>query len=255
MTAERHGAWEEQLLAEVAAAIEWPPTPELRTRVVAAIATRPAARRPWARPALVFAAAAALALALLLAVEPARTSVAEFFGLVEGDRIEFLPTPAPGVSPTALPTPIGIEETGVPSSLEALARRTGFEHALPEGAGDLEGVYLVGYNGFAVGVLQYERLDLWQARGTDFGAFGKNVPQGTIIETPRVGEGVDDGVGYWIESGGHIVRFFDAEGREVAGSQRTVDRNTLIWRGAETFYRLETDLPLEDALAIARSLP
>ncbi len=62
-----------------------------------------------------------------------------------------------------------------------------------------------------------------------------------------------------MESGGHIVSFFDAEGALVAGSERTVERtverNALIWRHGEGFFRLETKLPFEEALVIAESLP
>ena len=54
---------------------------------------------------------------------------------------------------------------------------------------------------------------------------------------------------------GTSVSFFDAEGALVAGSERTVERNALIWRREERFFRLETKLPFEEALVIAESLP
>jgi hypothetical protein len=61
---------------------------------------------------------------------------------------------------------------------------------------------------------------------------------------------------YWIAGGGHIVRFVDASGTVVAGSERTVERNTLIWQSASgTNYRLETDLTQAEALALAETLP
>ena len=94
-------------------------------------------------------------------------------------------------------------------------------------------------------------FDLWQAFGTGFGYFAKSVEPETVIETPEVA----NSFAYWVESGGHIVSFFDAEGEPVAGSERTVDRNALIWRHSERFFRLETKLPFEEALVIAESLP
>lgn len=51
------------------------------------------------------------------------------------------------------------------------------------------------------------------------------------------------------------MRFLDADGETIAGTERAVDRDTLIWRNGETFYRLGTDLPRAAAVAIAESLP
>jgi len=144
-----------------------------------------------------------------------------------------------------------LEKIGEPTTLSEAAEMAGFEPLLPASAGDPVAVYLVSYEDFPVVVLQYEQFDVWQAYGTGFGYFSKTVSPAVVIETPQVGEGF----GYWVESGGHIVRFFDAEGEPVAGSERTVERNALIWRHEERFFRLESDLSLEEALAIAESLP
>jgi hypothetical protein len=59
----------------------------------------------------------------------------------------------------------------------------------------------------------------------------------------------------WISGGSHIVRFVDGNGTPVAGSQRTVGRNTLVWSTDAANYRIETDLPEEESIAIAQSLP
>ena len=80
--------WLEEMLVEEGAAFA-PPPPELRAGVVLRLA-RPEAQRAWRRVALVAAVAAALAFAATLAVEPARTGVAEFFGLIEGYEIEIV---------------------------------------------------------------------------------------------------------------------------------------------------------------------
>ena len=61
---------------------------------------------------------------------------------------------------------------------------------------------------------------------------------------------------YWISGGPHFVRFIGRSGTPVAGSERTVSRNTLVWRGpGGTNDRLEIDGTLEQALEIANSLP
>jgi hypothetical protein len=98
-------------------------------------------------------------------------------------------------------------------------------------------------------ILQHAEFDLWQKRGGDF--IGKGLSSDAIVEVVHVG----DSPAYWIVSSEYELRFLDAEGRELLGSRRTVDRNALIWNGAESFYRMETELPLAEALAIAESLP
>jgi len=246
--------WDERLLDGVAADLEWPRTPDLRVRVVASVEDAPAsASRWWPRPGLAVAAAVLFALVLLLAVEPARTAVAEFFGLVEGERIEFLPPPPPGETATPLPAAVGIQEYGERATLPDLRDALDFAPALPGGVGEPDAVYLIRDAHFAaIAVLAYERFDLWQTRFTDFGYFGKGIPPSTFIEQLKVGEQP----AYWIAGGNHILRFVDTDGQEIAGSQRTVDRNTLVWQGPSgTTYRIETDLPLADALAIAETLP
>jgi hypothetical protein len=269
--------WEDRLLAETAREVAYPPTPEMRPRVLAAIAERaPAAGRNRARRLrVVYAAAAVLLLAvvLTLAVEPARTAVAEFFGLVEGATIEILPTPTPSVAATAEANTSSTAEAGTSSTpvpvtpatpepprlipkdmadattLAAATESLGFEPALPPGQGEPRAVYVL-RRPPAVVVLEYADFDLWQSRSGGI-YIGKGVFGDSLVDTPTInGE-----PSYWIEGGRHFMRFLDEDGETIAGTERTVDRNTLIWRGAETFYRIETDLPEAEAVAIAESLP
>lgn len=89
-----------------------------------------------------------------------------------------------------------------------------------------------------------------QTRGAGF--FGKGIPADATLEQPLVA----GQPGWWIVSAGHETAFFDDHGREVLGSRRTVDRHALIWESARNvYYRMETELPLEDALAIAEGCP
>ncbi len=253
MTSERHEMLWEARLDEIAAESRYPTTPDLGGAVLAAVGGEPI------RPRVVgwtprFAVAAVVALFLLVAavaVEPARTAVGEFFGLVEGERIEVLPTPPPGASPTVLPTAAPVESFGAPFTLAELAREIGFEPALA-GEEPPRAVYLVDYEGVEVAVLQYDEFDLWQTRETGYGYFGKVVRVTNVIETPSV----NGQFGYWVSGGGYVVRFINADGEEVIGSRRTIDRNVLIWRSATgTFYRLETSLGMEEAVAIGATLP
>ena len=109
--------------------------------------------------------------------------------------------------------------------------------------------YNLGIRGDIVVALEYERFDLWQKRGA--GYFVKRVPRDILIAETDV----NGNPAYWIESDGHTIRFVDEDGTEIAGSERTVIGNVLVWNSAETFYRIEGDLSQEEALAIAESLP
>ena len=104
-------SFEERLLERVGASMAYPATPQLRGRVVSAIAS-PTPRRmgPEMRRPLVLglAAAAAVIIAVVLGVPASRTAVAKFFH-IQGSKIERLPTARPGETPTPFPTPVGLE--------------------------------------------------------------------------------------------------------------------------------------------------
>jgi len=246
----------------IAATMAYPPAPLLRQRVAAAIAPdRPQARVP--APARRFAIAAAIvaaaALGAALVVPSSRSAIADFFG-VEGSHIEILPAPAPGVTPTPFPTPAAIETYATPSSLIDVRRDFGFAPALPPGDGQPDAVFVADYLSAEAVILQYPAYDLWEVRLSG-GTFNKGVPiQGVFDKAARSGTKIDDltinaAPAVWIEGGAHIVRYVDADGREVAASARTVGRNTLVWHNDSFFYRLETDLAEVDAVRIATSLP
>jgi hypothetical protein len=242
----------EQFIERIAASAVYPATPALRSRVIAAIA-RPDASpsRTTRRPALVIAAFAMMALGLViaLALPSSRSAIADFFG-VEGSKIERLPTPAPGVTPTPLPPPSDPASIATPVSLDEAERRVGFRPAAPRDAGDPRAVYLKTYAEVDnVAILRFEDYDLWEMRPRDV-RFGKGLPEGVVERDTTVG----GRPGYWIEGGPHIVYLFDD--RDVLpGSERTVTRDTLIWRTDFALYRMETTLSLADAILIAGTLP
>ena len=275
--------FEEQLLTRAALAFAYPATPELAPGVLAQIGSGDAL--PTAAPAygwLLTRAFAAAGIALLVAAavlvtwRDAREAVADFLGLaVEGEQIRILPTPAPGETPTALPADRPLESYATPTTLLGAQVRVNFEPQLPRGEGAPLGVYTIDYAGTPVVVLDYGRFALWQVRElvADKGVFDKSVPPATptpyppgpgVFEkglfdkgTQRLAEATVQGrPAYWISGGPHFVRFIGRSGTPVAGSERTVSRNTLVWRGpGGTNYRLEIDGTLEQALEIANSLP
>ena len=275
--------FEERLLSNAAATFAYPETQDLAPRVLARIAAgrpaRPALRAGGALVTRGLAAALAVlvvAAAVLVTWRDAREAVADFLGLaVEGEQIRILPTPAPGETPTALPPDRPLESYATPTTLLGARDRVSFEPQLPRGEGAPLGVYTIDYAGTPVVVLDYGRFALWQVRDLfgDKGVFDKSVPLPTTTPYPpgpglfekglfdkgtqRLAEATVQGrPAYWISGGPHFVRFIGRSGTPVAGSERTVSRNTLVWRGpGGTNYRLEIDGTLEQALEIANSLP
>ena len=116
---------------------------------------------------------------------------------------------------------------------------------------------MVSYFDQSAVILVYGQYDLWETR-LDVRSFQNGLPSfeklaggGTRIDNLTI----HSQSAAWISGGSHIVRFTDAQGREAAGSLRTVARNTLIWRTDFALYRLETELSEADAVRVAESLP
>jgi len=251
---------EESLLRRAAASVAWPPTPDLRLRVGAAVAAVPqgfatrhrAPSRRGARtwPAVVSLAVLAGVIAVLaaMAVPASRDAIADFFG-VEGSRIEFLPTPAPDASQTAYPASGDIAWEAQRVALTRAAGALGFPPSLPNGETP-DAVFLLDYAGHPVAVLRYRGFDLWVTQLVAGANFGKDVLPGGRYEVV----GVHGAPANWLTGAPHFVHFESPDGTFVEASQRFVDRSTLIWNAGGVFYRLETDLPRDQAIAIAESL-
>ena len=239
----------ERLLERAAATAEYPATPALRGRVLAAIAEHATAHTPR-RPAFVLAALAivAIAIAVTLALPSSRSAVAEFFG-VEGSKIERLPTPAPGITPTPLAPASDLPSIAMRVSLDEAQGLVGFRPALPRGEGAARAVYVKTYGVESLVILQYDAYDLWEMRPREV-FLGKGLPEGVIERDTLVG----GRPAYWIEGGPHVALLYGDQG-PVPGSERTVTRDTLIWRTDFAFYRMETTLSQAEAIRIAETLP
>ncbi len=244
----------EMLLQRAGNTTVFPKTPQLRgrvLRVIAAPARQPVERprTPRRLPALAAVAVTVIAIVAIVFGEPSsREAVADFFG-IEGSEVEVLPTSSAG--PTSLPSPLAIDANAVRSSLTDAHIATGFEPAL---ANDREpsSVYLVDYGRSTGVILRYDAFDLWQVEGGSFeGTFGKGVPSPATITDLTI-SGVP---ARWISGGGHYVEYVDDTGTTLDGGFRYVERSTLIWRTQFALYRLETDLSLEESMAIAETLP
>ncbi len=135
----------------------------------------------------------------------------------------------------------------MPVTMDDAARIVGFRPLLPADRGGAE-PYILLYGQTPVAVMHYDDFDLWETRAGGF--FGKSVTADAVINQLQI-NGHD---AVWVIGGNHIVQYYNDAGTPVAGSQRTVDRNTMIWNDGTTFFRLETTLPESDAVAILQSL-
>lgn len=180
----------------------------------------------------------------------------------------------PVTEPTATPPAIPATATPVPTrtlpalsgatTLDDARRRAPFQvllPAYPENVGDPDEVYLqeLGGPGEMQLILRYSdaarspgRTDrtftLYQFKAT--GIFMKTVGSGTRLQEVQV----RGATGYWLEGAVHLIEYRTADGAERVEFKRQVVGNTLAWEVGDMTYRLETSLPLDEALRIAESL-
>lgn len=261
-------SWEKRV-GEMAAGMDYPPTPDIAAGVKRRLSgrQRPVVQ-PWYANRLAWVGAAVLLVALLLlAVPQARAAIFEFFQI--GD-IRIFPaeptatpvfegmgmTPVPTAEPLSLPG-FSVAELVGKTTLAELEAELGDAVLLPEypaGIGLPDQVYLQDSVG-PLGVLVWLEGDstdkAWAVLhilALDQGAFGAKFQ----VESLR-GTEVDGRPAYWVE-GLHLLSFYDAEGRIESQLTRLVEGNTLIWTVDEITYRLETVLTLEEAVRMAESM-
>jgi hypothetical protein len=242
--------WEARLVV-IAAGLVYPPTPDLVRRLsldAAGAAQRPllsaAPRRVWAYAAIVLAV---LAVGVLV-VPQARASLVEFFRF---GAIRFTlggPTATPSPTPRpAVPTPTGPVLSGRTTLAEAEAQTT-FSillPAYPENLGLPDEVYFQHFEGQVALTLWRHadgsaRLALYHVTERDFVLKAVQVIERTVV----------DGIPAVWARGPHFVHFQDS----TFGQIDLVAGDILIWTVGGVTYRLESDLPLAEAVRIAESL-
>jgi hypothetical protein len=247
----------EVLLERASETMTYPATPQLRAPVLRAIADTRRSGVAWQggtrtlRALAVFTVAVFAVVSFVLGVPSSRDAVADFFG-IEGSEVDVLPTSAPGTPETPLPTPHDIDPGALPSSLDELTTEFGRAPAIPSGQDPRE-LFLVRYGGSPAAILRFDTFDLWEAdvAGDFEGIIGKGLPSDARL-TELLVRGRQ---ARWISGGPHRVEYIDAAGQVDEASLRTVERNTLIWRSDTALYRIETNLPLDETLQIAETLP
>ena len=227
----------EQRLAELAPEVDFPATPDIAPAVSARLARRPRRRvLVPARRSLAIAVAALLLLAAVAAAVPAvRDAVGDLLGL-GGATVERVPE---------LPPATGGLDLGRPSD------RTPTVEPHDARLGRPDGTYVRGRGPTAQTTLVYRSAGVFltQFRGDlDTDLVEKFIGPGTGTRRVRVGAAR----GYWID-GPHTFAYRDADGT-VRVDERRLAASTLLWRRGPLLLRLESGLPLQRALEIARSV-
>lgn len=238
----------ELTLVELGRSIEFPPTPDIASRVRERITAEQPPRRSFlpARRTLVIAlAVAAVAIGALMAVPGTRAAILEFFGVrgVAIERVETLPT---------VPTSVDLN-LGEPVSLDGARELAGFDVLVPEKLGEPDEVYFAdtppgGMVSFVYGSSEEPRALLTQFRATFEDTFLKKLEQNTNVQHV----GVNDEPGVYLSGPPHVFGYVDSRGEYREETMRLVG-NVLLWEQRPLTLRLEADLSLEDALEIARS--
>jgi hypothetical protein len=266
----------DRALADLAASLEFPPTPDLAAAVSARLDQDPAAARPaaaargrrwlgglagWRRLAVAGLAVVLLAVAVLIASPGTREAVARRLGL-RGIGVEL-----GGPPPTVTTAPDDRLDLGLGErvTLEEARRRVDFPVLVPQSAGleRPDAVFV------SEAVPPGGRVDLvWRARPglpasafTDAGLlitqfrgeptpeFLKKVTGAGIVEFLEVG----GEPAYWFSGEPHFFTYRDSGGNFREERTRLAG-NTLIWQRGELTLRLEGELSKEEALRIAESM-
>jgi hypothetical protein len=242
----------ESQLAALGTQLEWGPTPDLTSEVMATISAPAPLPQPDHRRRWLAAAAMALLLvgALLAGSSSIRDSVAEFLG-IDGLRIEF---GEPETTPTSMPN------LGTPTTQQDLARWLPFTPMQPAALGEPDAVYLrILDNGDTLGILAWEPGDsLPRTAETNLGAlllqFAPPEDTGMMLKTVGLSTGtvtdtvVDGNRAFWV-TGASELTIFDGQSTESRPTG-----NVLIWQQDGIGFRLESALTMDEAIAIAESL-
>jgi hypothetical protein len=235
----------ERELAELQ--VEWPDTPDIAAAVSVRLAAPPRPRR-WilARPAWQVAiAVAALVIAVVMAVPPARSAVLDWLGL-RSVRIEHR-EPRPSTFGRGL-------QLGTPVTLDQARRRAGFPVRVPGALGPPAAVYfsenparidLVYRDGKRVGVLVTE------LRATATPVIEKAIGAASRFERLEVA----GDRAYFISGAQHGFAYIPAGTQEPAFEEQRLAGNTLlVERSDGLLLRIEGKLDRDAAVRIAESV-
>jgi hypothetical protein len=224
----------ERALVALGGDLEFPPTPDLASRV----RERLGSDRRGVRARLLFAVAlGAVAIGVAMAVPPARSAILKFFhlGAATVERVETLP-PA-----KQRPLSAGLGPALVREDAEMAA---GFQIRLPRSA---EPQRFYAQRGMISTLIRAhgEPVLLSELQGDQMGLFKKFAGSATSVQPVELGE-----FGLWIEGGAHVLMWQFNFG-PVHQVETRLAGNVLLWLSQGTTYRLEGRLDKSQMLKLA----
>jgi hypothetical protein len=231
-------------LGGLAAAIEFPPTPDIAAAVRTRLEAPRRGRRPSRRVLAIAFAVLAVAVAGVLAVPSARTAILEWLG-IKGVKLEFVDK----LPPRAVSQDLDL---GDATTLAKARRRAGFDVVAPPGDLGRPIVYFReppdgGMVSFLYGRPGRVRLLLSEFRGEYRPYIHKMLSATTRIVPSRV----DGTQAIWLE-GAHFIEFADASGVFLNEPVHIANR-VLLWRKDGLTYRLEGAVTRAQAIQIAEA--
>jgi hypothetical protein len=236
----------ERELRALAASVDWP-SADVATSVGTELRAGRATRRPLPRLAL-WPRRRVVALVLIGLLLIAGTAVAAklAIGAIRIERVPELTTPpaSASVAPRSIlgrtATPREARGARLPARA-ALGAPNGIFVAQTPGGERIAATWNAASGAPRLAGTPWSAV-LMEFRGTDATAATKEVPVQTRLLSVRVGEAP----GYWIR-GAHQLVLHD-------GAVLRLDGTVLIWMSGDVTYRLESNLGLRRALAVARTV-
>ena len=234
-------------LRDLGRSLAYPQTPDLAGGVRARLAERP---RPWwrartRRHGLAIALAVlAVAVAAVMAVPPARTSILRLLriGSATVERVETLPPARERPLTAGLGRAVPIDEG---------ARLAGFRMLLPPPGERVESLYVRDRVQSALfDVPGAGPVLLTEIAGSGQFDFAKkfSAPRTSIEEVS-----INGAFGIWMTGARHVVTFEDRSGRVQQFTTRLAG-NVLLWTRGDLTLRLEGELTKEQAVELAESV-
>jgi hypothetical protein len=244
----------ESVLYELGGQIDWPDHPDQVTAVLRRLSAPTGAARQFRW--LPLTAAVILVVASILLLSPgAREAVADLLG-VAGIEVRF----GEDVEP-----PVGAElDLGEAVTLEEAAGASEFNLSVPELPGPPDAVYLSSRPSEGRVSMVWEGDETLPAAGESnvgliYSQFALDLAEEEVfVKTVRPDSGVRvveiaGIIGLWIDGAPHIITYEDAAGNIVEEETRLAG-NVLMWERAGVTHRIETTLPVEDAVELAESI-
>lgn len=245
----------ELALADLAAAVRFPPTPALAAGIGARLERQPAfGWWPWPAP---MRRSVVLAVAGLLTLAGVAGAIGLGIGAIQIRFADGTPLPTPGGS-------VANRGFGEETTLAAAQADVAFTIRLPTdpALGSPDGVFVADFPEGGMVTLAWGERPGFPADdagnglvvtqfNADIGpeAFEKMVTEGTRVEAVPV----DGRPGWWVEGGTHAFFYRDASGRQVNATLRLVT-SALIWEEEGLALRVEGAPDLEAAVRVAESL-